>query len=189
MHPIHPDPGFRLRRAARVVVDGGVIAYPTEAVYGLGCDPLRADAVERILALKGRDRAKGLILIAADLGQIADLLAPLPEDRLTEIRATWPGPHTWVWPAAAGTPSWLTGGRDTLAVRITAHPFAAALCRACGPLVSTSANPSGLPPARSALRVRRWFGGRLDLILSGPLGGLQRPTTIRDARTGTTLRR
>ncbi len=183
-----PAQGFRLRRAAAALHAGAVIAYPTEAVWGLGCDPANGAAVLRLLALKHRPVDKGLILIAADAAQLRAFLAPaaLPEP----VAASWPGPSTWLLPAAADTPSWLTGEHDTLAVRVTAHPLAAALCRAFGgPLVSTSANRAGRPPAKSALAVRREFGDDLDLIVNGPLGGQARPTPIRDARSGAYLRR
>ena len=188
-----PDPlaaTFRLRHAGRLLRAGAVVAYPTEAVWGLGCDPQDAAAVARLLVLKGRPWDKGLILIAATPdcldGYLADDPAALPAD----VRESWPGPATWLLPAGPAAPAWITGRHPSLAVRVTAHPLAAALCRAFGgPLVSTSANPAGHPPARSALAVRRAFGDRLDLILNGPLGGLERPTPIRDARTGRYLRR
>ena len=181
--------GFRLHAAVRAIRSGGIIAYPTEAVYGLGCDPYHEQAVRRLLALKRRPARKGLILIAADFAQLEPFLQPLsPFDR-AQLAATWPGPHTWLSPARPTTPSWLRGQHDTLAVRVTAHPLAAALCRACGyPLVSTSANLSGRPPARSALAVRRQLGRQLDYILAGPVGGAAQPTTIRDLRTGLRIR-
>lgn len=166
-----------------------MVAYPTEAVYGLGCDPLNEAAFARLLALKQRPGDKGVILIAAEEGQLRPYLGDLPEPMLQRLRQTWPGPVTWIVPAAPGVPAWLTGGRDTIAVRVTAHSMAAALCRAFGgALVSTSANRSGEEPARSAEEVRRQFGNRLDDILVGPLGGLERPTRICDARTGATIR-
>lgn len=180
---------FLLRNAAATLQGGGVIAYPTEAVYGLGCDPLNAQAVQRILDLKRRASSKGMILIAADYRQIRPFIQPLGDDRMQEIRASWPGPNTWILPAAANAPAWLTGGRDTIAVRVTAHPIAAALCRAAEmPLVSTSANLSSQPPARSALQVYRLFDDRLDLIISGATGGALQPTCIRDGRSGAVLR-
>jgi L-threonylcarbamoyladenylate synthase len=168
---------------------GGVIAYPTEAVYGLGCDPHHERAVAQLLRLKGRPTDLGLILIASEFAQLAPFLAPLDAAREAMIAATWPGPVTWVWPARAGTPAWLTGGRDTLAVRVTAHPTAAALCHAFGgALTSTSANPHGQPPARDAATVRAYFGAAVPAVIDAPLGGLARPTEIRDARSGTVLR-
>jgi L-threonylcarbamoyladenylate synthase len=145
--------------------------------------------VQRLLALKQRPVGKGLILIAADFAQLAAYVTPLPEPRMGEILAGWPGPATWLLPAAPETPYWLTGTHETIAVRVTAHPQARALCEAWGrPLVSTSANPAGAPPARSALQVRRYFGDRLDLVLTGALGALRRPTSIRDGRSGRLLR-
>ena len=179
-----------MNRAARILGAGGVIAYPTEAVYGLGCLPLEVGAVARILALKGRAASKGLILIAAAFDQLAPYVS-LPRGSIRdEIFASWPGPVTWVVPVRSFVPRWLTGGRDTLAVRVTDHPVASYLAsRAGSALVSTSANRSGRTPARTALGVRRAFGDALDAVLVGPLGAATRPTEIRDARTGATLRR
>jgi L-threonylcarbamoyladenylate synthase len=108
---------------------------------------------------------------------------------LRRVLATWPGPVTWIVPARPFVPAWLTGGRGTLAVRVTAHPIASELAaRAGGAIVSTSANRAGRSPLRSALAVRRAFHDDVDLVLVGPLGGADRPTEIRDAATGTTLR-
>lgn len=178
-----------LDRAARAILAGGVVAYPTEAVYGLGCIPGDRAAVERLLAIKRRSWRKGLALIGADLAQLQAWIS-MPTDAVrADILAGWPGPVTWILPARPGVPSWLTGGRDTVAVRVTDHPVAAQLCRRTGcPLVSTSANRSGRPPLRRALHVRREFGAELDDVLAGPLGGLSRPTMIRDGRTGVVLR-
>lgn len=179
---------FKLREAARAIRRGAVIAYPTEAVYGLGCNPLDGAAVRRLLAIKGRDVRKGVILIAADFEQLRPYLAPLSGEQLDRVTADWPGPVTWVLPAAPDLPAWLSGGRDTVAVRVTAHPLAADLCRAAGmPLVSTSANPSGRPPARTALQVRLRCPG-VDRVLAGATGGRRRPTEIRDLASGRRLR-
>lgn len=180
---------FNLRRAARVFHAGGLLAYPTEAVFGLGCDPLNPDAVRRLLALKQRPEQKGLILIGADFGQLRPFVEPLGEAQMAPLLASWPGPNTWLLPAAHGLPRWLRGSHATLAVRVTDHPVAAALCRACAsPLVSTSANLSGHPPARSALKVRMALGGRIDRIVNAPCGGATRPSTIRDAVSGCIIR-
>lgn len=178
---------LKIRRAADVIRAGGIVAYPTEAVYGLGCDPHDADAVRRILMLKRRRESAGVILIAADIDQLSGLIAPTKAEfgRLTG------GDEgvTWVVSAADEAPSWVTGGRDTIAVRITTHPVAAALCRAADmPLVSTSANRSGKPPARDALAVRTALGADVDYVLSGPTGGRAKPSEIRDARSGAILR-
>jgi L-threonylcarbamoyladenylate synthase len=178
-----------LRRAVRVLRQGGVIAYPTEAVYGLGCDPSSRQAVERILTIKGRPVKVGFILIGASLAQFTGWIALRPGER-ERLRSPAVKPVTWVVTAGPKARRWLTGGRRSIAVRVTAHPVAAALCRAfSGPLVSTSANRHGRPPARSALASRRSLGRELDLVLPGPTGGLRKPTEIRDARTGAVIRR
>lgn len=183
---VHP---WHLREAARNFRQGNLIAYPTEAVYGLGCNPLDWHAVERLLALKQRSLSKGLILIAADFEQLRPFIS-LPSAEIMEpIFATWPGPVTWLLPAAPDLPFWLTGKHQTLAVRVTAHPIAADLCRACdSPLVSTSANISSRPPTRSALTLRRHFKRELGFILNGQVGSLKQPTPIRDALGGTLIR-
>ncbi|MBK1701878.1 Sua5/YciO/YrdC/YwlC family protein [Thiococcus pfennigii] len=179
----------RIRRAAAVIAAGGVLAYPTEAVYGLGCDPRDAAAVSRLLALKRRSVTKGLILIAADFVQLEPYVHRLAQARMDEILASWPGPNTWLLPARVETPGWLTGEHTTLAVRVTAHPIAAALCRCFGgAIVSTSANLSDRRPARTALEVRRRLAGAPDMILVGDCGGAERPSRIRDGATGRTLR-
>jgi L-threonylcarbamoyladenylate synthase len=178
-----------LQTAVEVLRGGGIVAYPTEAVYGLGCDPRNGAALERLLRVKQRDPAKGLILIATALEHFGDYLLPLDSALLARIQPTWPGPVTWVLPARADVSPLLRGDHDTLAVRVTAHPLAGALCRAFGgPIVSTSANVSTEPAARSADEVRARFGTSVDFVLDGAVGALQRPTEIRDARTGETLR-
>ncbi|MBP1150139.1 MULTISPECIES: Sua5/YciO/YrdC/YwlC family protein [unclassified Methylocaldum] len=180
---------FRLRLAASHLRRGGIIAYPTEGVYGLGCDPLDQDAVRRLLALKERPSAKGLILIAAEFDQIEPYLDIPTEFMRSRLLATWPGPVTWIVPAASWVPAWLRGEHATLAVRVTAHPDAAALCRAFGgPIISTSANKSGRPPARTPISARKHFSTGRVLIFPGRLGGLRGPTAIYDASTGVRLR-
>ena len=179
----------RFRSAGRVLAAGGVIAHPTEGVYGLACDPFDPQAIERVLALKGRAIGAGFIVLAARVHDVAGLVGDLPPGRWREISQQWPGPVTWVVPAAEWVPEWLTGGRDTLALRVTAFTPAARLCeRAGGLLISTSANPSGCPPARSALRTRVYFPSGIDLIVGGTTGGRDRPTPIRDALAGHSLR-
>lgn len=179
----------QIDRAARVIRAGGIVAYPTEAVFGLGCLPHDRDAVLRLLAIKQRRWQKGLLLIAASFDALAGLVE-LPETPLrSTILASWPGPVTWALPARRTAPAWLTGGRDTLAVRVTAHSVARALCaRVGGPLVSTSANVSRRPPHTRLIRLRRDLGPLVDYVLAGPLGDSSRPTAIRDGRTGRTLR-
>lgn len=171
-----------------MVLRGGVIAYPTEAVYGLGCLPECWSAVQRILALKQRPVAKGLIIVVAEFGQLAGFVEfPSPEIEQT-VLSSWPGPVTWVAPASSAVPHWLTGDHTGLAVRLSAHPEVRALCRLTGPLVSTSANPAGLEPARTSLEVQSYFADAVDYILPGEPGDLENPTQIKDALTGAILR-
>jgi len=178
-----------LQQAARAIGAGGIIAYPTEGVYGLGCDPANATAVLRLLRLKRRPLAKGLILIAADLEQLLPYITEPTSEQLQRIGSSWPGPVTWLLPARPSTPTWLTGAHDTLAVRVTRHPVAAALCRACnGALISTSANRHGLRPADTALQVRRQFPTELNAIIHGAASHRGGPTEIRDGRTGAIIR-
>jgi L-threonylcarbamoyladenylate synthase len=179
----------RVARAARIARAGGVIAYPTEAVFGLGCLPRDRKAVMRLLAIKRRSWQKGLILVAADFRELEPYVLLPPEPRRSEILATWPGPNTWVLDARADAPRWITGGRASVAVRVTAHPLAAELCRTVGEaLVSTSANVSRRPPHRRLLTLRRDLGRSVDYVLAGALGGLEAPTAIRDGRSGRVLR-
>lgn len=180
-----------LEQAAAIVHRGGLVAYPTEAVWGLGCHPFDGDAVQRLLVLKQRPQAKGMILIAAQLEQLLPWidLAGLPEARREEILASWPGPNTWALPCNDTVPEWLRGEHATLAARVTAHPVAAALCRAVGgPVVSTSANRAGEPPPRQRDQLDPRILAGVDGWLPGETGGLDRPTPIRDARTGELLR-
>lgn len=181
-------PSVPLRFAARVLRAGGVVAYPTESVYGLGCDPLDESAVERILACKGRAATAGLILLADHPSRLEPFIDPSPAER-RRMLSTWPGPVTWVCRASGAAPPWITGGRETVAVRVTAHRIAAALSRSADmAIVSTSANQTGRPPCRSALQVRIRMHGDVDYVLSGPTGGRARPSEIRDAHTGAILR-
>ena len=186
---VSPVTPWHMRQTCRRLDAGGVIAYPTEAVYGLGCDPLNAHAVLRLLDLKQRPIEAGLILIAADISQVEPFLQPLSAALHQRVCATWPGPITWLLPARPETPEWLRGRHQTLAVRVTAHSGCVALCRAFGgALVSTSANPRGAMPARTKLQIRRYFNDSIDYLVPGPLGQRRHPSEIRDAQTGKTLR-
>jgi L-threonylcarbamoyladenylate synthase len=178
-----------LSRVARIIAQGGLVAYPTEAIYGIGCDPANEGAVKRLLALKQRSIDLGLILIASDMNQVLPFIAPPTEAIMQRIGDSWPGPTTWLLPKRPDTPVWLSGRHDTLAVRITRHPLAAALCRRCNhALVSTSANRHGQAPARTALKVRKYFDDALDLILCGTTDRDARPSEIRDAHDGRVIR-
>jgi len=177
--------------AITALQQGGVIAYPTEAVWGLGCDPRQRAAVMRLLELKRRPASKGVIVVAATLEPLRPWLdlAALPAERLAEVLATWPGPHTWVLPASEHAPPWVTGDHAGLAVRISAHPLVARLCQAWeAPLVSTSANLAGQPPARHRDELDPALLRAIDGVLDGQTGGLAQPTPIRVALTGQILR-
>ncbi|MCC8362942.1 Sua5/YciO/YrdC/YwlC family protein [Lysobacter sp. A6] len=177
--------------AATLLRGGGVVAYPTEAVWGLGCDPFSESAVLRLLAIKQRAVDKGVILVAADLAQFDGLLAwdRLPRERVDDVRSQWPGPRTWIVPATARVPRWITGAHDGVAVRVSDHPVVVALCRAFGaPLVSTSANLAGEPPAFAIGELAPAVLAHVDGVVEGETGGLRAPTAIRDAATGAELR-
>jgi L-threonylcarbamoyladenylate synthase len=167
---------------------GGVIAYPTESCFGLGCDPKSRRGVQRVLRIKGRPQHKGLILIASRLSQLTPYMAPLDAAQTRKLESTWPGPHTWLVPASRRCPMALTGKHPTIAVRVTAYPPASSLCRSVDmALVSTSANRSGGKPAKSARECRRLFGSAVRVI-PGRVGARRRPSTIQDLATGRVLR-
>lgn len=177
--------------AIQLLYQGHIIAYPTEAVYGLGCDPLNESAVLHLLTLKKRAISKGLILIAASIEQIMPYIdtTQIPTDRLQQIFARWPGPFTWIFPATSKVPLWIRGDHATIAVRVTAHPIANALCAEFGrPLVSTSANMAEQAPAKSKQAVESMFPTGVALIMEGEVGGLEKPTAIRDACSGNIVR-
>ena len=177
--------------AASALRNGGVIAYPTEAVWGLGCDPRNEAAVLRLLALKQREVDKGLIVIAADEAQLAPYIdmAALDDAQRAAVRASWPGPHTWIVPASSHAPAWITGAQTGIAVRVSAHPTVIALCNAFGgALVSTSANRAGDPAPTSRDALDQVIVAGVDAVSEGETGDLQRPTAIRDARSGDLLR-
>lgn len=177
-----------LHEAQQVLCRGGVVAHACEGVWGLACDPLDAAAVGRVLDIKGRAAAKGLIVIAACADAFAAELGVLDDATVARIRASWPGPVTWVVPCER-FPDWITGGRGTVAVRVPDHAQSRSLAGAFGgPIVSTSANRSGAPPCLTAEDVRETLGDEIDYLLPGVVGDRIGPSTIVDARTGETLR-
>ena len=180
-----------IERAVAVLRAGGLLAYPTEGVWGLGCDPFSRPAVTRLLALKQRDVAKGLILVAASAAQLDGLLDwdTLDPSSRDAVLASWPGPHTWVVPATAAVPGWIRGAHEAVAVRVSAHPVVAALCDAWGgPLVSPSANRGGKPAPVSRDGLAADIVAGVDLVVAGETSGLGQPSSLRDARTGVHLR-
>lgn len=180
---------YHVRKAAYILSTGGVIAYPTEGVWGLGCLPSFQLALDRVLEIKGRDARKGLILVAADITQLHPYIGSLPTSAEQDMLASWPGPVTWIVPASDQAPEQVTGGRGTVAVRVSNHPLVRRLCQLTdSALVSTSANRSGHIPAANALAVRIRFQRELDYILPGALGAQAGPSEIREALTGAVIR-
>ncbi|MFT5691430.1 MAG: L-threonylcarbamoyladenylate synthase [Oceanicoccus sp.] len=186
-------PIIRERLAIKLAVDtlrvGGVIAYPTEAVWGLGCDPHNETALLRLLSIKARSRSKGLILVASSINQFAPYLEDVDVFAMNKLRATWPGPTTWVVTHNGFAHDLVRGNHNTVALRVSAHPVVARLCASFGgPIVSTSANISGSPPPLWSWQLRRRMGKYLDYIVSGSLGASKKPTEIRDLRSDEVLR-
>lgn len=181
--------------AAHCLKQGQVLAYPTEAVWGLGCDPFNELAFRQILALKQRPIEKGVILLAGDVGQIEHLLVDLDETIRAQVIESWTTRSvderaiTWLLPVISDqVPTWITGQHHQVAVRVTNHPLCVALCHAFnGFIVSTSANPAGLEPARSLQEASAYFGQGLN-YLNGDLGLSQQPSRIIDATTGRVIR-
>jgi len=179
MSSILPGYEITLRKLADYLKHGGLIAYPTESCYGLGCDPNNRRAVLRLLKLKQRPQRKGLILIASHYHQLARYLQPLTPDQRRQLQEAGAQAVTYLIPVKPSCPRWLRGAHETLAVRMTAHPFAKNLCRSVGSaLVSTSANRSGQRPAKTYAQCRRLFGRKV-WVLPGRVGKRKKPSTIR----------
>ncbi|MBP8111703.1 MAG: Sua5/YciO/YrdC/YwlC family protein [Agitococcus sp.] len=182
-------PPTQLNQAVITLKQGGILAYPTEAVWGLGCDPFNQHAVLKLLALKQRPMAKGLILIAASVAQIESYLQLLRPQERQQVLDSWPSPTTWVVPVSLDFPEWIRGEHLSVAIRVSAHPPVQALCSAFGgAIISTSANITGQPSALTAEQIVSIFGDGIDYILPTALGGQKNPSQIRDARTGAVLR-
>ncbi|QIO07195.1 L-threonylcarbamoyladenylate synthase [Acinetobacter shaoyimingii] len=180
--------------AATHLAQGKVLAYPTEAVWGLGCDPFNERAFNEILKLKQRPIEKGVILLAGQLSQVEHLLQKLDPNIREQVIETWKNPTTsdrattWLLPADEHIPTWIKGNHPKVAVRVTSHPLCVALCRTFnGFIVSTSANPAGLDPARSLQDAQHYFGNDLN-YLDGDLGTCRQPSRIIDAITGEVVR-
>lgn len=168
-----------------------MIAYPTESVFGVGCDPDCPDAIKRLLGVKSREKAKGLILIAAEFSQLEGYIDwdRLSEKMKREVLASWPGPVTWVMPASKKVTDWITGQFDTVAVRVSSHPDVQRLCLAYGkPITSSSANLSGKEPCLTQQETVEQLGNFVSCFLDGRTAGKLKPTEIRDARSGEVLR-
>ncbi|MXP56575.1 Sua5/YciO/YrdC/YwlC family protein [Pantoea sp. Mhis] len=167
-----------------------VIAYPTEAVFALGCDPNSKIAVKNLLSIKQRSIKKGFILIASNYTQLEPYIA---KDKLTVFQlermfSSWPGPITYLVPAAPHIPLWFTGAFKSLAIRVSNHPIVQNLCNNFGkPLITTSANLSGQPPCRKLADIKKQFGSKFP-VLNGETGGYLNPSEIRDIITGEIIR-
>lgn len=181
---------WHIRHCADVIRSGGVIAYPTEGVWGLGCDPWQEDAVEYLISLKRRQPAKGLILISGDAAHFEPLLVHVAPDQRAQLLEKRARATTWLVPDPAQYfPGYLRGKHETVALRITTHPLVCALtAQLAHPVISTSANLSGHPAAQNALRVRQYFGNQLDALLPGQTAGDARPSQIIDLRSGAIIR-
>ena len=170
-----------LQVAAEVIAAGGIVATPTDTLYGLAADPFRADAVARVFAVKGRSSERALPLIAADVKQIESHLGSLPPMGRRLAEKFWPGPLTLLVGAPAALTRDVTGGTGRVGVRVPAHAVARGLCRACErPLTATSANVSGEPPASDPDEVARMLGARIDVLLDAGRAPGGRPSTIVD---------
>jgi len=180
---------FNIKRAAFICNHGGIISYPTESVFGLGCNPHDLAAAYKLLDLKRRPIEKGLILIAAHIEQLQPYIL-VPAETLRKADEKQTQPTTWLVKPSARTPYWITGQHKKLAVRITQHPITKQLCeRLDYPLISTSANPGGKHPARSSLKSRIYFGDGVDYYVSGRTGALKNPTQIIDFETNEVIRK
>jgi len=180
---------FAIRHAAHCVRQGGIITYPTETVYGLGCDPLCAVAVDEVNSLKGRDASKGLILLASRLQQL-DKLVDVSDRNERAVIVGEHEPTSWIVPAKNAAPEWLTGRHHTLAIRISSHPVVMRLCDQLGhALVSTSANPAGKKPALNALQLHRYFDGMVDSMLISHHNCSGKASQIRELKSRQLLRK
>ena len=183
-----PNLAEDIQAAVNTLHNGGLIAYPTEAVYGLGCDPKNASALGKLITLKQRDQSKGLILIASKIEQLHEFINEDLFNLRPEIKKQWPGPVTWVIPCKNTALPLLTGGRATIAVRVSAHPVVQTLCNNFGgAIVSTSANISGEPPFKQADALQAYFGNSLTVV-HAPVGDAKQVTSIFDASSGRQLR-
>jgi len=178
---------LQIETAKKALLKGGIIAYPTEAVYGFGCDPLNREAVQQLLRIKKRPESAGLILLIAHWEQLMPLIAPINSSIMEKIRASWPGHTTWLFPKSNKIPDWISGSHASVAIRMTNHPVAKHLCDE-NPLVSTSANTRGTATATSIDALQAQFSTQIDAFVDAPLGNEPAPSIIIDALTGLKIR-
>ena len=162
----------QFKQAALAIARAEVVAFPTETSYGLAVDPFNPTAITKLFRLKGRDFAKPILVLIAEMSQLSELVTAVPDQYQSLIDTYWPGPLTLIFPARPDLSPLLTGNTGTVGVRLSPHPVACQLIQTCGlPLTATSANPAGLPPAVSADQVRTYFGAKLDYVLDGGVAG------------------
>lgn len=179
----------KIDQAVRVLADGGIIAYPTEGVFGFGCDPFNETAILRLLKIKQRSVDKGLILIAASWDQVKNLIK-MAVSTNNIIKQNSRQPITWVLPATKKVPRLISGKFNSVAIRVTLHPIANKICQKFGgPIISTSANVDGKKPATKPDQVLEQFADVIDYVVVEPVGALNKPTEIRDVKTNKLIRR
>lgn len=180
---------FKMHVAAQIINQGGVIAYPTEAVYGLGCHPSAIKAIQRILDIKRRPWQKGLILVASKVEQVVPYLSDEGIKLIDCFNEVHKRPVTWLLPVSPEVSPLLRGNHSKIAIRLSQNPYVKALCdTANSALVSTSANRAGQPEMTTAEEVRCQMASEVDMIIVGPTGGHTRPSSIIDAQTREVLR-
>lgn len=184
---------LKLDQAAAILREGGVIAYPTEAVYGIGCDPKNLSAVKKILEIKQREKAKGLILVASSFEQFKNYMQPLDKEIEEKLLTSWKDQTkaiTWLVPVKKQTSEYIRGQFDTIAVRVSHHPVVKELCeKFAGAIISTSANISTQDAARTALQVKQIFENKINFIIEGETDINAQPSEIRDALTDKIIRK
>ena len=175
---------YSLGAIVAALKDGEVVAYPTEGVWGIGCDPSNEEALKKLISLKKRSRGKGFILIGSELLHFKKYAEV--EDNKTKLMSKWPGPHTWIVPALEISPL-LSGGKKTIALRLSEHKETVNICNAFGgAIVSTSANKEGDKTPSSPEEIKKIFPG--IKVMQGELGGLNKPSKIEDLVTGEVIR-
>lgn len=178
-----------VEQAINLLHKGGLIVYPTEAVFGLGCDPQNQSALQRLLDLKQRPAEKGLIVIASQVSQLQPYLQDVEDIYWDKAMGTWPGPYTWLFPCKPQLSSLLRGKHVTLAVRVSAHPLVRQLCDGfAGAIVSTSANIGGQPAVNRIEDLDPVICAQVDGIVPGEVDINARPTQIRDVMSDKIIR-
>lgn len=181
---------LNIQLACEALKQGNIIAYPTEAVWGLGCDPFNETAVNKVLRLKDRSINKGLILIAGSVDQFEPLLSGLSIEHRSKLDASWPGHITWLVPDPGQLiPQWIKGSHQSVAIRVSAHPVVQELCSTfAGPLVSTSANVAGEEEIRSRVILKDQFADNIACIVDGEIGQAAKPSEMRELYSGNVIR-